>query len=50
MFNCVDRLQDLAGYGVYFAVGKIFDSAFRGRTFQSDLVKLLVENGRNGKN
>ncbi|XP_008775812.2 peroxisomal fatty acid beta-oxidation multifunctional protein-like [Phoenix dactylifera] len=43
------QLQDLAGYGVYFAVGKIYASAFKGRTFESDLVELLVENGRNGK-
>ncbi|XP_008800762.2 peroxisomal fatty acid beta-oxidation multifunctional protein-like [Phoenix dactylifera] len=43
------QLQDLGGYGLHFAVGEIYDSAFRGRMFRSDLVKLLVENGRNGK-
>ncbi|XP_010915852.1 peroxisomal fatty acid beta-oxidation multifunctional protein [Elaeis guineensis] len=43
------QLQDLAGYGVYFAVGKIYASAFKGRTFKSDLIELLAENGRHGK-
>lgn len=42
------RLQDLAGYGVAIATGKIFASAFQGRTFRSQLVDLLIKNGRNG--
>lgn len=46
---CINRLQDLAGYGVYFAVGKIYASAFKGRIFRSDLIHLLAENGRHGK-
>ncbi|KAL5975948.1 hypothetical protein ACLOJK_020277 [Asimina triloba] len=43
------HLQDVAGYGVALAVGKEFSAAFPDRTFGSPLVKLLVENGRNGK-
>ncbi|KAJ6795665.1 peroxisomal fatty acid beta-oxidation multifunctional protein [Iris pallida] len=43
------QLQDVAGYGVALAVRKIFASAFEGRTFESDLVDLMVESGRNGK-
>lgn len=43
------QLQDLAGYGVAIAVGKIFASAFQGRTFTSPLVDLLRKNGRDGK-
>lgn len=42
------RLQDLAGYGVAIATGKIFASAFQGRTFSSGLVDLLRKNGRDG--
>lgn len=42
------RLQDLAGYGVAMAVKKEFASSFKGRTFESPLVELLMENGRNG--
>lgn len=42
------RLQDVAGYGVGAAVGKIFVEAFPDRTFKSPLVDLLVKNGRNG--
>ncbi|CAL9061653.1 unnamed protein product [Musa banksii] len=44
------QLQDVAGYGVALAVKDIYDSAFRGRTFQSQLVELMVKSGRNGKN
>jgi enoyl-CoA hydratase/3-hydroxyacyl-CoA dehydrogenase len=44
------RLQDLAGYGVYLAVGKEFATAFPDRSFVSPLVELLMESGRNGKN
>lgn len=43
------RLQDLAGYGVYLAVGKEFATAFPDRSFVSPLVELLMESGRNGK-
>ncbi|KAH7682467.1 3-hydroxyacyl-CoA dehydrogenase protein [Dioscorea alata] len=42
-------LQDLAGYGVARAVKGVFASAFNGRTFESDLVELMVEDGREGK-
>lgn len=42
------RLQDVAGYGVGAAVGKIFAEAFPDRTFKSPLVDLLVKSGRNG--
>lgn len=34
---------------MYFAVGKIYASAFKGRIFKSDLIELLAENGRHGK-
>ncbi|URE19984.1 Peroxisomal fatty acid beta-oxidation multifunctional [Musa troglodytarum] len=44
------QLQDVAGYGVALAVKDIYDSAFQGRTFQSQLVELMVKSGRNGKN
>jgi len=43
------QLQDLAGYGVYLAVGKEFATAFPDRSFVSPLVELLMESGRNGK-
>ncbi|KAF5742977.1 peroxisomal fatty acid beta-oxidation multifunctional protein AIM1 isoform X1 [Tripterygium wilfordii] len=43
-------LQDVAGYEVAIAAGKIFADAFPDRTFHTPLVKLLIENGRNGKN
>lgn len=41
-------MQDLAGYGVARAVKGVFASAFNGRTFESDLVELMVEAGREG--
>ncbi|KAF5748573.1 peroxisomal fatty acid beta-oxidation multifunctional protein AIM1 isoform X2 [Tripterygium wilfordii] len=43
-------LQDLSGYGVAIAVGKIFTDAFPDRTFHTPLIELLIKNGRNGKN
>lgn len=43
------QLQDVAGYGVYFAVGKQFSNSFPDRTFQSPLIELLLKSGRNGK-
>ncbi|XP_042399366.1 peroxisomal fatty acid beta-oxidation multifunctional protein-like [Zingiber officinale] len=42
-------LQDVAGYGVALAVKHIFASAFKGRTFESELYELMVKNGRHGK-
>ncbi|KAL0333895.1 UNVERIFIED_CONTAM: Peroxisomal fatty acid beta-oxidation multifunctional protein AIM1 [Sesamum angustifolium] len=47
--NCTG-LQDLAGYGVAVATTKEFSMSFPERTFESPLVKLLIKNGRNGKN
>ncbi|TYH60538.1 hypothetical protein ES332_D08G300700v1 [Gossypium tomentosum] len=44
------QLQDLAGYGVAFAVGQEYAKAFSDRIFESPLLELLVKEGRNGKN
>ncbi|MFQ6658063.1 hypothetical protein Gotur_027490, partial [Gossypium turneri] len=44
------QLQDLAGYGVAFAVGQEYAKAFSDRIFKSPLLELLVKEGRNGKN
>ncbi|QHO13495.1 Peroxisomal fatty acid beta-oxidation multifunctional protein [Arachis hypogaea] len=44
------QLQDLAGYGVAVAVSKEFDGSFRGRTYKSPLLDLMIKSGRNGKN
>ncbi|MBA0555170.1 hypothetical protein Golob_014225 [Gossypium lobatum] len=44
------QLQDLAGYGVAFAVGQEYAKAFSDRIFESPLLELLVKDGRNGKN
>ncbi|PKA64740.1 Peroxisomal fatty acid beta-oxidation multifunctional protein [Apostasia shenzhenica] len=43
------QLEDVAGYGVALAVKPIFSSTFKSRTFESDLLELMVESGRNGK-
>ncbi|KMZ63897.1 Peroxisomal fatty acid beta-oxidation multifunctional protein [Zostera marina] len=43
------QLQDLAGYGVAMAVKEVFASSFKGRTFDTELVQMMVEMGRNGK-
>ncbi|KAG0495827.1 hypothetical protein HPP92_000518 [Vanilla planifolia] len=43
------QLEDVAGYGVSLAVKPIFASAFKGRTFESKLLELMVDAGRNGK-
>ncbi|KAK8963288.1 Peroxisomal fatty acid beta-oxidation multifunctional protein [Platanthera guangdongensis] len=43
------QLQDVAGFGVALAVKPIFSSAFKGRTFESDLQELMVQSGLNGK-
>ncbi|TYI16879.1 hypothetical protein ES332_A08G285100v1 [Gossypium tomentosum] len=44
------QLQDLAGYGVAFAVGQEYAKAFSDRIFKSPLLELLAKDGRNGKN
>ncbi|XP_020960887.1 peroxisomal fatty acid beta-oxidation multifunctional protein AIM1-like [Arachis ipaensis] len=44
------RLQDLAGYGVAVAVSKEFEGSFRGLTYKSPLLDLMIKSGRNGKN
>ncbi|PHT40617.1 Glyoxysomal fatty acid beta-oxidation multifunctional protein MFP-a [Capsicum baccatum] len=43
------QLQDVSGYGIFLAGVKEFAAAFPGRAFQSPLVQLMVENGREGK-
>ncbi|ONK80432.1 uncharacterized protein A4U43_C01F17660 [Asparagus officinalis] len=43
------QLADVAGYGVALAVKSIYADAFKGRVFLSDLMDLMVENGRQGK-
>jgi enoyl-CoA hydratase/3-hydroxyacyl-CoA dehydrogenase len=42
------RLQDVAGYGVALAVKDIYSAAFGERNLDSDLVDLIVRNGRQG--
>ncbi|KAK7855142.1 peroxisomal fatty acid beta-oxidation multifunctional protein aim1 [Quercus suber] len=44
------QLQDVAGYGVAMAAGKVLANAFSDRSFMSPLLELLLKNGRNGKN
>ncbi|KAK1616416.1 hypothetical protein QYE76_021933 [Lolium multiflorum] len=43
------QLQDVAGYGVALAVKEIYAAAFGTRNFESGLVDLMAENGRQGK-
>ncbi|XLR20057.1 hypothetical protein S83_047969, partial [Arachis hypogaea] len=43
-------LLDLAGYGVAVAVSKEFKGSFRGLTYKSPLLDLMIKSGRNGKN
>ncbi|BAS78080.1 Os02g0274100, partial [Oryza sativa Japonica Group] len=43
------QLQDLAGYGVALAVKDIYAAAFGTRNLDSNLVDLMVQNGRQGK-
>uniref|UniRef100_R7WBL9 Peroxisomal fatty acid beta-oxidation multifunctional protein n=1 Tax=Aegilops tauschii TaxID=37682 RepID=R7WBL9_AEGTA len=43
------QLQDLAGYGVALAVKDIYAAAFGTRNFNSVLVDLMAETGRQGK-
>ncbi|KQJ94379.1 peroxisomal fatty acid beta-oxidation multifunctional protein [Brachypodium distachyon] len=43
------QLQDVAGYGVALAVKDIYAAAFGTRNFDSDLVVLMAEDGRQGK-
>lgn len=42
------RLQDLSGYGIFLAGVEEFVAAYPDRAFQSPLVQLMVENGREG--
>ena len=42
------RLQDVAGYGVALAVKDIYAAAFGERYLNSDLVDLMVKDGRQG--
>lgn len=42
------RLQDVAGYGVAVAVKDIYRDAFGERNFDSNLVDLMVKDGRQG--
>ncbi|XP_012846457.1 PREDICTED: peroxisomal fatty acid beta-oxidation multifunctional protein AIM1-like isoform X4 [Erythranthe guttata] len=42
------QLQDLAGYGVAVATTKQFSLSYPDRTFESPLLNLLIQNGRNG--
>jgi enoyl-CoA hydratase/3-hydroxyacyl-CoA dehydrogenase len=42
------RLQDVAGYGVAVAVREIYAAAFGERNFDSVLINLMVQNGRQG--
>ncbi|GAB2219745.1 hypothetical protein Droror1_Dr00007382 [Drosera rotundifolia] len=44
------QLQDLAGYGVAVATTEEYSGAFQDRVFLSPLLKLMIKNGRNGKN
>ncbi|RYR14738.1 hypothetical protein Ahy_B04g071427 [Arachis hypogaea] len=44
------KLLDLAGYGVAVAVSKEFKGSFRGLTYKSPLLDLMIKSGRNGKN
>ncbi|WVZ76935.1 hypothetical protein U9M48_024849 [Paspalum notatum var. saurae] len=44
------QLQDVAGYGVALAVKDIYATAFGERNLDSDLVDLMVKDGRQGKN
>ncbi|MCL7035213.1 hypothetical protein MKW94_022848 [Papaver nudicaule] len=43
------QLQDVAGYGIGIAAGKVLASAFGDRMFKSPLTELLMKDGRNGK-
>jgi hypothetical protein len=47
-FPLLCRLQDVAGYGVALAVKEIYAAAFGTRNFESGLVDLMAENGRQG--
>jgi len=44
----LNRLQDVAGYGVALAVKDIYAKAFGERNLDSDLVDLMVKDGRQG--
>ncbi|KAI3938772.1 hypothetical protein MKW98_011924 [Papaver atlanticum] len=43
------QLQDVAGYGIGIAAGKVLASAFGDRMFKTPLTELLIKDGRNGK-
>jgi hypothetical protein len=42
------RLQDVSGYGVGLTVKDIYAAAFGERNFSSELMDLMVQNGRHG--
>ena len=44
----LNRLQDVAGYGVALAVKDIYAKAFGERNLDYDLVDLMVKDGRQG--
>ncbi|XP_020972773.1 peroxisomal fatty acid beta-oxidation multifunctional protein AIM1-like [Arachis ipaensis] len=44
------KFSDLAGYGVAVAISKEFEGSFRGLTYKSPLLDLMIKSGRNGKN
>ncbi|KAI3977538.1 hypothetical protein MKX01_000451 [Papaver californicum] len=43
------QLQDVAGYGIGIAAGKVLSSSFGDRMFKSPLTELLMKDGRKGK-
>lgn len=47
-FSLLPRLQDVAGYGVAVAVKDIYADAFGERNLNSDLVDLMIKDGRQG--
>ncbi|KAI0496784.1 hypothetical protein KFK09_023108 [Dendrobium nobile] len=44
-----NQLADLVGYGVVSAANVIYSSAFKGRTFESNLLEMMIQDGRKGK-
>ncbi|KAH0453768.1 hypothetical protein IEQ34_018092 [Dendrobium chrysotoxum] len=43
-----NQLADLVGYGVVSAANVIYSSAFKGRTFESNLLEMMIQDGRKG--
>ncbi|XP_020581770.1 peroxisomal fatty acid beta-oxidation multifunctional protein-like isoform X2 [Phalaenopsis equestris] len=43
------QLADLVGYGVALAANAIYSVAFKGRTFEDNLLEIMIRDGRNGK-